>query len=152
MLFSYALKEVRSKQEETRLEVVYKVAEIGANYQPIKNHVDAETDKKNPAVKAAKTTLNAKSKFAINTWALTLKIKTPNKFARYYKKNVDVETIEKNPAGKGPQDEAVRQVQARHHHVGPHSQDQDPQQVRKLPVLRSPPWKARRWNRRPQQH
>ena len=51
-------------------------------------------------MKAAKTTLYAKSKLAINTWALTLKIKTPNKFARYYKKNVDVETIEKNPAGK----------------------------------------------------
>jgi hypothetical protein len=93
LLFSYALKEVRSKQEETKLEVVYKVAEIGANYQPIKSYVDEETDEKSPAVKAAKTTLYAKSKLAINTWALTLKIK----FARYHKKN---ESIEKNPAGK----------------------------------------------------
>ena len=66
----------------------------------IKNYVDVETDEKNPAVKAAKTKQNAKSKLAINTWALTLKIKTPNKFARYYKKNVDVETIEENPAEK----------------------------------------------------
>jgi hypothetical protein len=33
-------------------------------------------------------------------WALTLKIKTSNKFARYYKKNADVGHIEKNPAGK----------------------------------------------------
>ena len=100
MLFSYALNEVRSKQEETKLEVVYKVAKIGANYQPIKNYVDEETDEKNPAVKAAKTTQSAKSKFAINTWALPLKIKTPNKFAGDYKKNVDVETVEKNPAEK----------------------------------------------------
>ena len=55
---------------------------------------------KTQAVKAAKTTPYAKSKLAINTWALTLKIKTSNKFARYCKKNVDVESIEKNPAGK----------------------------------------------------
>ena len=73
MLFSYALKEVRSKQEETKLEVVYKVAKIGANYQPIKDFVDEETDEKNPAVKAAKTTLYAKSKLASNMRALTLK-------------------------------------------------------------------------------
>jgi hypothetical protein len=65
---------------------VYKVAEIGANYQPIKNYADEEADEKNPAVKAAKKTLYAKSKLAINTWALTLKVKTPNKFARCYKK------------------------------------------------------------------
>jgi hypothetical protein len=46
---------VRSKQEETKLKVVYKVTENGANYQPIKNYVDVESDEKNPAVKAAKT-------------------------------------------------------------------------------------------------
>jgi hypothetical protein len=36
-------------------------------------HESTQEDEKNPAVKAAKTTLYAKSKFAINTWALTLK-------------------------------------------------------------------------------
>jgi hypothetical protein len=71
-----------------------------------------ETDEKNPAEKAAKTKQNAKSKLAINTWALTLKIKTPNKFASCLdwgvrrgkqdagtcalKNNVDVETVEKD--------------------------------------------------------
>jgi hypothetical protein len=40
-----------------------------------------ETIKKNPAGKAAKTKLFAKSKLAITTWALTLKIKIPLKFA-----------------------------------------------------------------------
>jgi hypothetical protein len=36
-------------------------------------HENTQEDEKNPAVKAAKTTLYAKSKLAINTWALTLK-------------------------------------------------------------------------------
>jgi hypothetical protein len=38
-----------------------------------------ETDVKTQAVKAAKTTPYAKSKLAINTWALNNKIKTSNK-------------------------------------------------------------------------
>ena len=47
----------------------------------IKNDVDVKTNEENPVEKAAKTKQNAKSKLAINTWALTLKIKIPNKFA-----------------------------------------------------------------------
>jgi hypothetical protein len=47
----------------------------------IKNYIDEVTDVGNPAVKAAKTTQYAKSKFDINTWALTLKVKTPDTFA-----------------------------------------------------------------------
>jgi hypothetical protein len=47
----------------------------------IKNNVDEETDEKYQVEKAAKTKQNAESKLAINTWALTLKIKIPNKFA-----------------------------------------------------------------------
>jgi hypothetical protein len=34
------------------------------------------------------------------THLATLKIKIPNKFARYYKENVDMETVKKNPAEK----------------------------------------------------
>jgi hypothetical protein len=48
----------------------------------IKNNVDVETDEKNQAEKAAKTKQNPKSKLALNTWALTLKTRTTNKFAR----------------------------------------------------------------------
>jgi hypothetical protein len=36
-------------------------------------HENTQEDEKNPAVKAAKTTLHAKFKFTINTWALTFK-------------------------------------------------------------------------------
>ena len=68
LLFSYALCQVRSKQEEPKLEVVDKAAKI-----------DEETDVKTQAVKADKTTPYAKSMLAINTWALTIKIKTSNK-------------------------------------------------------------------------
>ena len=64
-----------------------KIAEVDAKTAKttrtniIKNNVDMETDEKNQVEKAAKTKQNAKSKLAINTWALTLKIKIPNKFA-----------------------------------------------------------------------
>ena len=48
-------------------------------------------------MKAAKTPPYAMSKPAINTWALTLKIKTSNKVVRDYKKNyVDEEIAEKD--------------------------------------------------------
>ena len=66
----------------------------------IKNNVDVETAEKNQVEKAAKTKPNAESKLAINTWAHTLKIKIPNKSARYHKNNVDVETAEKDQVVK----------------------------------------------------
>ena len=82
----------------------------------IKNNVDVETDEENPVEKAAKTKQNGKSKLAINTWALTLKIKIPNKFASCLdwgarrgkqdagtdalKNNVDVETAVKDQVVK----------------------------------------------------
>ena len=68
------------------------------------------------------------------------------------KHSVDVKTDEENQVGSR-QDEAERRVQASHQHVGQHSQDQDPQHVLKVSLtgtgLRSSPWKARRWKRRP---
>ena len=67
-------------------------------------------------MEAAKTKQNAESKLAINTWALTLKIKIPNKFAscldcgvrrvkqdagtNALKNNIDVETAEKDQVVK----------------------------------------------------
>jgi hypothetical protein len=58
-----------------------------------------ETVEKNPAEKAAKTKQNAKSKLAINTWALTLKIKIPTSSQATWTEELAVEskTLEMTP-------------------------------------------------------
>jgi hypothetical protein len=64
-----------------------------------KNHVAKKTDVKVPALRAAKTTLYAKSELTFNTGALTIRIKTPNEV---YKKNVDVKSINSTQLGRPP--------------------------------------------------